>query len=300
MSKLHLMSVIKAATLMFFISSSVSASETEQNKKTEQINRLLQEVAYKISQLANSEESDIKDFHYVAEIPARSKASLGLTLDPNYSNRGLKVLSVLPGSTSDESGIMAGDLLVDINGNGISQENAKERIAELASMSAGESVTLGLVRGNEKLTKSLRLNEQYIPSVRVEVGDSSNAEVIIEKSSLNADACGRVSVFFTPPKALDLYPVTFYTIDGEGVLTSRHSFKLPVGKHRIQLHEQIDDFRLKRRSKSIVQRKELIIDVQENTTYYLAAKFDSSEKLTLDNDKIWEPIVWKQVENRCD
>lgn len=114
------------------------------------------------------------------------------------------------------------------------------------------------------------------------------------------NACGRVSVFFTPPKALDFYPAAFYTINGEGVLRSRHSFKLPLGKHRIRLHEQIDDFRLLRRSQSIVQSKELVIEVEQDTTYYLAAKFDSKEKMSLDNKAKWEPVVWKQVKSSCD
>jgi hypothetical protein len=107
--------------------------------------------------------------------------------------------------------------------------------------------------------------------------------------------------FFNPPEAKEIYPASFYKIDDGYLNKDKKSFKLPVGKHTISLHEYITDknFNRKGRGRGVRKAKSIEIDVKENATYYLGAKFNRKNKLKRSKDEYWTPIVWKISNKEC-
>ncbi|MFH0257498.1 Do family serine endopeptidase [Vibrio rumoiensis] len=73
------------------------------------------------------------------------------------SSKGAFVSQVLPKSAADKAGIKAGDVLVSINGKSI--DTFGELRAKIATIGAGKTVELGLVRDGKTLNKSVILGE---------------------------------------------------------------------------------------------------------------------------------------------
>ena len=89
----------------------------------------------------------------------REKA-LGLVLDDKMGDKGIKILSVDPGSLAEENGILALDILSEINGRetmGLTPSAVKSYLAN--KMASKSSIMLIVCRGNDKKLFTIKPSE---------------------------------------------------------------------------------------------------------------------------------------------
>ncbi|PSR26659.1 MAG: peptidase A2, partial [Sulfobacillus thermosulfidooxidans] len=83
---------------------------------------------------------------------------LGATVQSAGSQSvGLLVVRVIPGSPAAKAGIRAGDFIVSVNGIRVHQ--LQDMIPVIQRAGVGTMIRVGLLRGTENLTVSLRLGE---------------------------------------------------------------------------------------------------------------------------------------------
>lgn len=111
------------------------------------------------------------------------------------------------------------------------------------------------------------------------------------------EACGRVSVFFVPPKTQDLYTASIEQIDGSNVV-EKGAYVLTPGKHSFKMYEQISDSRLGVGGNNRGYSKVLEVEVEANKRYHLAAKFIPEKRYSKQNE-YWEPVVWQVTDEAC-
>jgi len=82
-------------------------------------------------------------------------AMLGITI--NDRDQGVTVLRVSPGGPADENGVETGDLIVAVNGVGLTERKrrsprspAETLIAQMGTVNLGDTVTLTVRRGDDE------------------------------------------------------------------------------------------------------------------------------------------------------
>lgn len=230
-----------------------------------------------------------KDPAVSMEEPARSYFDWGAVIHPNG-----EIMSVRAGSVAATMGVETGDRLLQVDEQKFSAQNLADIVAYLESLEHGHELVVIVARDAQTKTLAGDVVATVIPGWRLEV-DVANEQVDIADSN----ACGRISVFATPPQTRDLYPAYFSEIDGENAPPRRSIIKLSPGKHIIELHELIAD-QWVRRKKGLQEAKPIEIDIKANTTYYLAAKFIREKRLSTFNEEYWEPVVWREIEQQCE
>jgi hypothetical protein len=120
-----------------------------------------------------------------------------------------------------------------------------------------------------------------------------------------ASGCGRISIFDVAPRSEDLYRAKLMNIDGQLAGPSgAKSFKLPAGKHVLQVAElinsdQFNDVQLRQRDMRPNPYKDLVVDVQPNTTYLLAARLVPERRNYITDGSYWEPVIYQQNSESC-
>ncbi|MGQ4275642.1 PDZ domain-containing protein [Pseudidiomarina sp. E22-M8] len=223
------------------------------------------------------------------EEPTRSYFDWGAVVNPSG-----RVMSVRSDSVAREMGIEVGDRLVKVDELTLTEQSLQDLVSYLEALEHGGVFEATVQRKGQVKVLSGRAKATVIPGWRLEV---DVAQSVIDKA--DEANCGRVSVFVTPPQARDLFPAYFVRIDDDNVLTRRPIVKLSPGKHKVELHELIDDPWV-RRSRSINQAKTIEIDVKADTTYYFAARFVRDKRLSTVDEEYWEPVIWRQVEQECE
>lgn len=223
------------------------------------------------------------------EEPARSYFDWGVVIHPSG-----EIMSVREGSVAATMGVRAGDRLLQVDDIKFSSQALADIVAYLEGLEHGRDLTAIVARGEQTQTLTGTVVATVIPGWRLEV-DVGNEQVDIADS----DACGRISVFATPPQTRDLFPAYFSEIDGENAPPRRSIIKLSPGKHVIELHELIQDPWV-RRKKGLQQAKAIEVDIKADTTYYLAAKFIREKRLSTFKEEYWEPVVWRETQQACE
>ncbi|MFT5669750.1 MAG: hypothetical protein ACI9WH_000568 [Glaciecola sp.] len=284
------------------LASTGQASQTSPESQA-LIDNLVSQITTTMAAVADAEKkagNKLSDLHVEIDIPAKQSPNLGLVLDINDS-QGFRVLSVSPGSLADMLKIIQGDLIYSINGIKTVDNPQKNAFAELENTLPGDIIKLELNRKGTRSTIETKVEGQFTPPIKIEIGTSalSNQRSQVSQASAEIEQfeCGTVSVFFRPPITKDLHSAYIRQIDDNNVNASRSSFRLPPGVYTIHVHELIEDSFFTRRSHTIQKAKKIEIVVEANTTYYLAAQFISKNRFKQKNGDYWEPVVWKTREN---
>ncbi|MFT5790250.1 MAG: hypothetical protein ACI8SJ_002379 [Shewanella sp.] len=114
----------------------------------------------------------------------------------------------------------------------------------------------------------------------------------------SSNQCGTVSSFLAPEPELGIYRAVVTHLDGKAVI-SQPNYRLSIGEHRFTLAELIDSPDLK---VSLASRtpKDLIVVVEANTRYHLAAKFNEDQVYRGKDSGFWQPEVWQQEFYECE
>ena len=99
---------------------------------------------------------------------------IGITIQTTEENT--KIVSVFEGSPAAKAKIMAGDVVLKVNGQDVSGKDSSE-IANMISSKLGDKIELVIKRGEEELTFKLVVASIDIPSVSGEVKEQNNQKV---------------------------------------------------------------------------------------------------------------------------
>lgn len=120
-------------------------------------------------------------------------------------------------------------------------------------------------------------------------------------------SCGRVSVFDAAPRQQRLYRVVLIAIDSKSPAPSTSAaFRLQPGKHTLTVAEAIDSAQfgpiqqLRRDGRNRRRYKDLELEVRAGITYRVAAQFDLAKRHEFASNGYWNPVIWREVEERCD
>ena len=279
----------------------------ESQKLLEQLQTNIKGTLLAISKSEANAGKEIGNFHYTLELPSSMNTNLGLVLDLSNYQDGYEIISISPGSTAEQLPLAVGDKLISINNKKLDKYDSESAINQLVQVTPGENLSLTIASNEEVRTVSTKIEGQFIPSIKLEIGGATLKTAVTEKHTDREDLnqksddeqCGRVSVFFRPPEAKSIYPASISKIDEDSRKRNRNTFRLPVGKHIVYLHEYINDPIFPIRRTGIQRPKPIEIDVEANKTYYLGASFIRSKRFTTFKDKYWEPVIWRVREQKC-
>ncbi len=120
-------------------------TETAQRQRLEDAQRRLEEAAREIAELSSQVYGPALKDVLRLRAGAPRRAMLGINLGgPEPGTRGVRVMSVSPGGPAAEAGVLAGDLIVAIDGDAV--EQGRDLSARMREVDPGQKVTLGVRR----------------------------------------------------------------------------------------------------------------------------------------------------------
>ncbi|MFC3186556.1 hypothetical protein ACFOD0_06615 [Shewanella intestini] len=117
-------------------------------------------------------------------------------------------------------------------------------------------------------------------------------------SQSNLTACGTVSAYVDPQGENDVYRVVVTHLNGKPVI-SRPNYTLPVGRYEFTLAELISSPDLKV-ALSVRGTKKIMVNVEQDVRYHLAAKFKTDKTYVGNNPDYWQPIILQQTPHTCE
>lgn len=127
-----------------------AAAGEEVRARLEDAQRRLEEAAREVAELsAQIHGPELRDMIRLRAGSPR-RAMLGINLgSPEPGTRGVKVVSVSPGGPAEEAGVLAGDVIVTIDGRKV--EHGRDLTARMREVEPGQKVVLGVRRdGRER------------------------------------------------------------------------------------------------------------------------------------------------------
>ena len=124
-------------------------------------------------------------------------------------------------------------------------------------------------------------------------------------SASDSSRYGRISIFDVAPRSQELYRARLMNIDGQlpGPAGAK-SFRVSPGRHVLEVAELIDpeqfgDVQMRQRDMRKDPYKELVVDVQPDTTYLLAARLITARRNNIADGSYWEPVIYHQKSESC-
>lgn len=252
-------------------------------------------------------------------LPAERYVNLGLLIDTRPATRaGVPVLGTLPGGGAQRLGVRAGDVITAVNGKSLAGGGFDPRAVamlkqEVDALREGGAIDLALLRDGNPLTLAGEIKAQFLPAVRLELGEGAlvaSTGAVAAAGTLatpvaaayHGGPCGRISVFHAAPRSRQLYAAKIISLDGEipGPNT-QDTYRVAPGHHLLEVAEQINDTDLPqvysraRRHKY----KTLAIDVRAGTTYLVASQLNLDHQRDVPRGGYWDPVVWKEIAEAC-
>jgi len=248
------------------------------------------------------------------EEPEQRSINLGLLVDATSAvnaRDGLRVLGATPGSTAEQLGVHAGDVLVAVNGRSLRDLGADDHGRALAAATLrsdietlpdGASLQLDVVRGGTHLALNGPIQGVTLPAVRLGLGAAAPAAA--EQSAAAASvSCGRISMQDLAPRQQALYGALILTIDG--ITPGPHTvkkFRVTAGTHQLEVAERIPTSAMGLGEIAALRStklKTLTVNVPANTTVMIAARFNHDRSTRLNDGGYWDPVAWKEIPESC-
>ena len=102
------------------------------------------------------------DYGAYMEQMKNAYVGVGITVQERKDGTGLDVMAVTAGGPAEEAGILAGDVIVGVEGERIAGQNANDISAKIKG-EEGTSVSLMILRGGEELTVSVMRRQIKVP-----------------------------------------------------------------------------------------------------------------------------------------
>lgn len=276
--------------------------------------RLREELRALVAELVESGafgDRSAQEISLSVDSPAQRVSNLGLLVDSARDDGdGLRVLAVTPGGDAERMGLRAGDRLLALNGArlaGIGGAAAvlRRNIDELPN---GSPLAFEAKRDGRVQTFSGKLSSVELPAMRLTIGAAAanTASPGAVPPIAAARGCGRISDFDVAPRQQHLHGAKILSIDGEvpGPGGSK-SYQVTAGHHVLKIAEQIESrylaFNDRLRNSGVESRHKTIeVDVEPNTTLFVAARLDDARRNEWRDGAYWEPVIWRTSPEACD
>lgn len=280
--------------------------------------RLREELRALVAELVESGafgDRSAREISLAIDSPAQRVSNLGLLVDSAHEDGdGLRVLAVTPGGGAERMGLRAGDKLLALNGTRLAGVGGAAAILRRSvdELPNGSPLTFEAMRDGRVQTFSGKLSSVELPAMRLTLGaDAAKPATGIGSSAAEppiaaAQGCGRVSDFDVAPRQQHLHGAKIMSIDGAvpGPGGSK-SYQVSAGHHVLKIAEQIESrylaFNDRLRNAGAGSRyKTLEVDVEPNTTLFVAARLDDAKRNDWRDGAYWEPVVWRTSAEACD
>lgn len=228
-------------------------------------------------------------------VPPRRHYDLGAVIDlAGGDGEGLRVLGVTPGGGAEGIGLRTGDRLLVLNGLRLDRAGVESGTIRSAIAAADGAVQVEVLRDGRRLELEGYALPVDLPAYSLTIQPLPGG-------------CGRVSTFTSMPRSEKLFPIELRRIDGIEQARGVSSYRLSAGRHVLMLQEGIPDIELDEtenlqrrqlRQRRMAEYKFFEIDVQPDTTYFLAARLADSPRDVIDNAH-WRPVIWRVKPERC-
>ena len=254
------------------------------------------------------------------DIPAGRTADLGVLVDSSSgesADKGLLVLGTTPGSLASRLGLRSGDTLLALNGVSLVARGSDRSGAALAASSLrdvlaaladGAPLEFRISREGKQISIVGRMESVLIPSAHLQLGDAAKpASTMVESANVHvsATACGRISTFDNAPRQQQLHGATLIDIDSRQTpMSGQTSVRVSAGRHILKVGEKIDlrylGFGQRLRDRGGSERyKTITVDVEADTTYFLAAKINAEHRNEWRDGLYWDPVIWSTSKENC-
>ena len=249
------------------------------------------------------------------EEPEQRVGSLGVLVDSANAQRaqdGLRVLATTPGGSAERMGLRAGDVLLAVNGTplrdlGSSSDGSAQAAVrlrdEVGTLGDGAELRFDVRRDSQSLVVKGALVSTWLPAMRLTIGGGL-ALAATDRARDATSGCGRISIVDVAPRQQDLHAATLNQIDGRlAGVNGQTSFRVAVGEHVLEVGEAIENRYLgindRQRNSGPTRYKKLTVNVAPNTTYFVAARLNSGQRIEWRDGAYWEPVVWRESAENC-
>ena len=263
------------------------------------------------------EETRPEDIAFSLSLPAERSVDLGLVLDTRADPaRGLAVLATAPGGAAQQLGLAAGDVIAAVDGRSLAGDGAAAAATLRAAAAAardGDELRLRVLRDDRTLELVGPVHAQYLPALRLELGEgalvASNAPVALAPAA----AAARRGAGRAPTPAAASAPSTSRRASNastaRGCCRSTASCRArrgrrPTGssrvRHVLEISEDIDTQDLPdyfSRLRPRFGRQVLEVEVEAGMTALVAARL--LDDVPAKGRPYWEPTVWKSIAEPC-
>lgn len=286
----------------------------------EQLKQRIQGTLWTIAENEAKLGHDMRQFSYLADIPRKTLANLGLVISLDSESMGFRVLDILANSNAKYLGLEKGDLIISINHLYVLHASTNNLMNVLKNLSPDQEVTLGVLISNTEHFIKTKINTLNIPSINFSVGNieayppflyqlnKTAKENLKDKRNIISDeaSCGIISIF----KVRDSYfpnspsrgqrrDPAISSIDSNINNYPKNSYVLSTGQHTVEIT------RINKGVKSIE------INVEANKKYELSyftfPKEEASKERLLSlkisnkyrEPKFWIPFIRQEIDNTC-
>lgn len=240
------------------------------------------------------------------DTPAERVSNLGLLVDSVHEYRdGLHVFGVTPGGGAERIGVRAGDVLVALNGNPLTDKSdaANELRRSIGALPDGSPLAFDILRDGRAVAMSGALSSVYLPPMRLMIGTGALLATNAASDGSSTGGCGRITEFDVAPRQQHLHAAKIISIDGIAPgPTGSMSYRVKAGQHVLKVAEGIESRYLSfggRMHSSGSVYKTLIVDVAPDMTVLIAARLNEDKRNEPKDGAFWDPVAWKQVAERC-
>ncbi len=123
----------------------------EQERRLAEAQRKLEEAAQEVAELSVDMVGPIVEEVRRIRIGSPSRAMIGVNLGaPDPGSAGARVVSVSPGGPAAEAGVLAGDLIVSVDGAKVG--SGRDLVRRMREVEPGQKLDLGLRRGDKPVS----------------------------------------------------------------------------------------------------------------------------------------------------
>lgn len=279
--------------------------------------RLREELRALVAELVESGafgDRSAREISLAVDTPAQRVSNLGLLVDSAQAgDDGLHVLAVTPGGSAERMGLRAGDVLLSLNGTRLAGTAGAAALLrrQVDDLPNGGALVFEAKRDGRAQTFSGKLSSVELPAMRLTLGaaaaqPSSSVGASSTPPIAAAQGCGRLSDFDVAPRQQHLHGAKILSVDGEvpGPSGSK-SYVVRAGHHVLKIAEQIESRYLAfndrlRNTGPESRHKTIEVDVEPNTTLFVAARLDDARRNEWRDGAYWEPVVWRTTQETCD
>lgn len=153
------------------------ADRTALEKEFAQLQQRMDKLAERMGKLSSQLSLDSPRMSLYRYVSDPDRGTIGLVLGLNRNRHGLEVEAVTPDGPADQAGIRAGDVIVGVNGNPVTDNS---RLPEaLTQIGTGSTVRLGVLRNGKRRVVTVKAEHHAVPGWIAALANATSSPSVI-------------------------------------------------------------------------------------------------------------------------